>query len=92
VRSFRSGAGPPLNYPKPHEHARRAAKRSAPFSMACLSRPAVLVAEAPNVRGYGRWVWLGDLCHLLILLLATWMLVVLAFHWAEQRWLRLIGI
>jgi ABC-type multidrug transport system ATPase subunit len=62
------------------------------LSMACLSRPAVLAAEAPTVRGYGGWVWLGDLCHLLVLLLATWTLVILAFHWAEQRWLRLIGL
>jgi ABC-type multidrug transport system ATPase subunit len=62
------------------------------LSMACLSRPAVLVAEAPRVPGYGQWVWLGDLCHLLILLLATWTLVILAFHQAEQRWLRLIGL
>lgn len=62
------------------------------LSMACLSRPAVLVAEAPKVRGYGAWVWLGDLCHLLVLLLATWTLVILAFHRAEQRWLRLLGL
>jgi hypothetical protein len=60
--------------------------------MACLSRPAVLVAESPRVRGYGRWLWLGDLCHLAILLMGTWVLVVLAFSLAERRWLRLTGL
>jgi ABC transport system ATP-binding/permease protein len=61
-------------------------------SMVCLSRPTALVAEAPAVAAYGKWIWIGDLCHLLILLLATWSLVFLAFQWAEQRWLRLIGL
>ncbi|HEV3167986.1 MAG TPA: ATP-binding cassette domain-containing protein [Isosphaeraceae bacterium] len=62
------------------------------LSMACLSRPAVLVAESKNVPDYSQWIWLGDLCHLVILLLATWTIVILAFYWAEQRWLRLIGL
>lgn len=62
------------------------------LSMACLSRPAVLVAEAPHMPGYGRWLWLGDFCHLLILLLAIWTAVLLAFGWAEQRWLRMIDL
>ncbi len=62
------------------------------LSMACLSRPAVLVAESPRVPGYGAWVWLGDLCHLLLLLLVTWTLVVLAFGRTERRWLRLIDV
>jgi len=62
------------------------------LSLACLSRPAALVAEAPQVPGYGRWAWLGDLCHLLILLLATWVFVVLAFGWAERRWLQRLGL
>jgi ABC transport system ATP-binding/permease protein len=62
------------------------------LSMACLSRPAVLVIESPHVPGYGGWTWLGDLCHLLILLMLIWTMVCLAFQRAEQRWLRLIGI
>jgi ABC-type multidrug transport system ATPase subunit len=62
------------------------------LSMACLSRPAVLVAELQPMDGYGEWTWVGDLCHLLILLLATWTLVVLAFQWAERRWLHLAGL
>ena len=39
------------------------------LSMACLSRPAVLVAEAREVKGYHGAIWLADLCHLIILLL-----------------------
>ena len=62
------------------------------LSMACLSRPAVLVIESPRVPGYGDWTWLGDLCHLLILLMLIWTIAFLAFQRAEQRWLRLIGI
>lgn len=62
------------------------------LSMACLSRPAVLVAESPGVPGYGPWTPLGDVCHLLILLLATWTALLLAFGWAERRWLRRIGL
>jgi ABC-type multidrug transport system ATPase subunit len=61
-------------------------------SLACLSRPAALVAEAPRVAGYGPWAWLGDLCHLLILLFGVWALVLLAFGRAERRWLRSEGL
>jgi hypothetical protein len=59
------------------------------MSMACLSRPATLAAEAPQLRGYGRALWLGDMCHLLILVLGTWTLLFLAFGRAEHRWLSL---
>jgi len=62
------------------------------LSMGCLSRPAALVAEASTGEAPGRWVWLGDLCHLVILLLGTWVLVFLAFGRAERRWLRLIDL
>jgi ABC-type multidrug transport system ATPase subunit len=62
------------------------------LSMACLSRPATLVVDARAVEVFGRWTWLGDLCHLLILLLGTWLSVFLAFQWSERRWLRLIGL
>jgi len=61
------------------------------LSLLCLSRPAALVAEAPAVAGYGRWAWLGDLCHLAILLLGIWLLVFPAFGRAERRWLRPMG-
>jgi hypothetical protein len=62
------------------------------LSMVCLSRPAALVAESPRVGDFGRWIWLVDLGHLLILLLGTWALVFLSFQRAERRWLRLIGL
>ena len=62
------------------------------LSMICLSRPAALVAESPVVGTFGRWIWLGDLCHLMILLLGIWTLVFLAFGQAERRWLRLLGL
>lgn len=62
------------------------------ISMGCLSRPAALVAESPAVRGYGGGIWVGDLCHLLILLLGTWMVLFLAFGRAERRWLRLLDL
>jgi len=62
------------------------------LSLACLSRPAALIVEAPGVGGYGRRLWLGDLAHLMILLLGTWALLILAFHRAERRWLRSIGL
>lgn len=59
------------------------------LSMACPSRPAALAADAPAVKGYGRWAWVGDLCHLLILVLGTWTLLLAAFRREERRWLRL---
>ena len=62
------------------------------LSIGCFSRPAALVAEAPPVNHFGSWIWLGDFCHLLILLLGTWILVILAFQISEPRWLRLIGL
>jgi ABC transport system ATP-binding/permease protein len=62
-------------------------------SMACLSRPGTLVAESLAKGGYrGKWTWIADFCHLVILVLAPWTLVFLAFQWAERRWLRLIGL
>ncbi len=62
------------------------------LSMACLSRPATLVAERPALAGFGRWAWVADLCHLMILLLATWAATFFAFLHAERRWLRRIGL
>jgi ABC transport system ATP-binding/permease protein len=61
------------------------------LSMACPSRPAVLAADAPIVGGYGRWTWVGDLCHLVILVLGTWMVLFVVFRRVESRWLRLVG-
>lgn len=58
------------------------------LSFACLSRPAALAAEAPSSRDFGSASWLGDLCHLVLLLLVTWALVILAFQRSEPRWMR----
>ena len=57
------------------------------LSLACPSRPAALAADAPIVSGYGRNIWVGDLCHLVILVLGTWTLLCVAFGHAESRWL-----
>ena len=62
------------------------------ISMACPSRAAALAAEAPPVRGFSRWIWVGDLSHLLILVLGTWSLLFLAFRSEERRWLSPGGI
>jgi ABC transport system ATP-binding/permease protein len=62
------------------------------LSLACVSRPAALVAERPAVDGLGPRIWLADLCHLAILLLGTWAALFVTFHRAERRWLRLIGL
>jgi len=62
------------------------------LSMFCYSRPAALLLEKPHVEQYSSYIWLGDFCHLLILLLGTWAATYMAFLWAEQRWPRLIGL
>ena len=62
------------------------------LSLLCYSRPGPLILEAPRLEGYGGWIWVGNLCHLLILFLGTWTLVFLAFKWAEEKWPRLIGL
>ena len=62
------------------------------LSLFCYSRPGTLLLEAPRVAEYGNWIWLGDLCHLCILLVGTWVLMFLAFKWAEETWPRLIGL
>ena len=62
-------------------------------SMVCFSRPATLVAESLATAGNGGiWTGLGDVCHLVILLLATWLFVFVTFLWSERRWLNLIGL
>ena len=62
------------------------------LSLPCLSRPAALVAERKAVSGYASNAWVADLCHLLILLLATWTSLVVAFQRAERSWIRLINV
>lgn len=62
------------------------------LSMFCLSRPAVIVAERPAVPDHYRWIWIGDLCHLLVLVLGAWTIAYVAFRRAEQYWPRLVGL
>ena len=61
-------------------------------SMLCYSRPASLVLDAPNAPGYGRTTWVGDLLHLLILLMLTWVAVYIAFRLNEEKWPKLLGL
>lgn len=61
-------------------------------SMLCYSRPASLVLDAPNAPGYGRTTWVGDLMHLLILLILTWVAVYVAFRLNEEKWPKLLGL
>lgn len=61
-------------------------------SMLCYSRPASLVLDAPNAPGYGRTTWVGDLMHLLILLMLTWVAVYVAFRLNEEKWPKLLGL
>jgi ABC-type multidrug transport system ATPase subunit len=61
------------------------------LSMLCYSRPATILAEVPGAKDFGGSVW-PDFCHLLILLLGTWLLAYVAFLHAERKWPRLIGL
>jgi len=64
-------------------------------SLACFTRPAILLTAkpAPSVPPeIGKWYWLADLLHLLILVQLIWIVTCLAFGWAEQRWASLIGV
>jgi hypothetical protein len=75
-----------------HQELRTTAVLVDVLSWGCLSRPAALVAESPAVRGYGKALWIADLCHLEILLFGIWTLVLVTFRWAERRWLHLIRL
>lgn len=62
------------------------------LSLLCYSRPASLIVGPVAVKGFSRWIWVGDLCHLVILLAATWLAVYVVFSWREVRWPQLIGL
>lgn len=66
------------------------------LSMACYSRPALLVLSRPPidnpVQGYSQWIWWADLLHLLILLLATHAVMWWLFLRCEMRWPELAGL
>lgn len=61
-------------------------------SLACYSRPAVLLVKPPNSSDGSASVLFADAVHLLLLTLTTWACTIFAFEWAEQRWVRLIDI
>ncbi len=66
------------------------------LSMACYSRPALLVLTRPPidnpVPGYSQRIFWGDLLHLLILLLATHAAMWWLFLRCEIRWPALAGL
>jgi hypothetical protein len=58
------------------------------ISMLCYSRPASLVLDIRN----GPTAWIGDLMHLLILLILTWVAVYIAFRLNEEKWPKLLRL
>lgn len=62
------------------------------LSFLCLSRPAAVLLTEPSISAeFGTYVWLGDLCHLLILLAAICAVTAIVFQRSQQNWPRLIG-
>ena len=68
------------------------------LSLLCYSRPGISLLQVWDEqlsipRGYSNSkyiLWLSDLCHLLILLMGTWTLVLVVFERAEKKWPRWI--
>lgn len=60
-------------------------------SMFCFSRPGTLLAESPSVKSYSRWIWLADLCHLLILVFVALIASFVTFKNIQNQWPRQIG-
>ncbi|MEJ5340210.1 MAG: ATP-binding cassette domain-containing protein [Thermogutta sp.] len=61
------------------------------ISLALVCRPAVLVVERPKVSGFGPHIWLGDLCHLLFLIVIHGLMLWVVFLNQERRWPALVG-
>jgi len=51
----------------------------------------VLLVEHPQVAGFGRFLWLGDLCHLGLLILGGVLGLWVLFLRQERSWPSLIG-
>jgi ABC-type multidrug transport system ATPase subunit len=64
-----------------------AARTADGLSLLCLSRPGTLLAESPK-----RWVWVGDLTHLTLLLLAIWATGIGVFLRRQREWHRELGL
>ena len=48
-------------------------------------------SKNPEIDGFTRWIWLGDLSHLVLLLCATWTMLYAVFLRVEPQWPRLVG-
>jgi len=57
------------------------------LSLGCLSRPGTLLIECPM-----GWRWMGDLCHLIILLFAFWTAAYFVFLRQQRIWPKYIGL
>lgn len=57
------------------------------LSLLCLSRPATLLCATTR-----SGIWMGDGCHLVILLCGTWAAAYASFLRREQEWPRLVGL
>lgn len=64
------------------------------LSLACYSRPALLVLAPVDMtgKGYSRGIWWGDFFHLLILSAVTYGALWVGFLVEEAHWLRRLGL
>lgn len=61
------------------------------LSLALVCRPGVLVIEHPSVKDFGTHLWLGDLCHLVILIVGFMLILWFVFLRQERYWPSLVG-
>jgi ABC-type multidrug transport system ATPase subunit len=62
------------------------------LSFLLYSRSASLALQSSNIEGFGRWIWLGDFCLLVLLMLVTWTILYFAFRLKEDSWPKLLGL
>jgi hypothetical protein len=61
------------------------------LSLTLVCRPGVLVIEHPRVEGFGSRLWVGDLCHLAILIVGSMLTLWVVFLRQERYWPSLVG-
>jgi hypothetical protein len=61
------------------------------LSLFLVCRPGVLLVEHPHVADFGRFLWVGDLCHLGLLILGGMLGLWQIFLRQERYWPSLIG-
>lgn len=61
------------------------------ISLGLVCRPAVLLVERPKVNGFGPHILIGDLCHLLFLIMVHALILWVVFLNQERRWPALVG-